>query len=173
MPANTSRSSELAHRAACVMMCQLERLSPSVPFAHHGTRYRKPSPSNNHPHGLNCLFNARQILTQLVLLSGSGDTSDRMSVDGTKREFSPERLKGRKPAHCRRSGLNVGSPLHSRHSSEGCRRSAHDPEPTLGQTSILARSAIVLLVLPLPYCPSGVRSDDAACPSPTENCLID
>jgi hypothetical protein len=27
---------------------------------------------------------------------------------GTKREFSPERMKGPKPPHCRRSGLNVG-----------------------------------------------------------------
>ena len=26
-----------------------------------------------------------------------------MSVHGTKREFSPERLEGRKPPHCRRS----------------------------------------------------------------------
>ena len=34
-----------------------------------------------------------------------------MSPFGTKREFSPERLKGRKPPHCRRSGLNVGSSL--------------------------------------------------------------
>ncbi len=31
----------------------------------------------------------------------------------------------------RRSGLNVGSPLHSRPRSEGCRRSVHDPKPTV------------------------------------------
>ena len=30
------------------------------------------------------------------------------SAHGTKREFSPERLKGRKPPHCRRSRVYVG-----------------------------------------------------------------
>ncbi len=35
------------------------------------------------------------------------------SAYGTKREFSPERLKGRKPPHCRRSGFNVGSSPHN------------------------------------------------------------
>ncbi len=44
----------------------------------------------------------------------------RMSVFGTKREFSPERLKGRKPPHCRRSGLNVGSPPHCRRNAKRC-----------------------------------------------------
>ncbi len=53
-----------------------------------------------------------------------------MSPYGTKREFSPERLKGREPPHNGPSGLNVGSPLHSRPKSEGCRRSVHDPKPT-------------------------------------------
>ncbi len=43
-----------------------------------------------------------------------------MSPSGTKREFSPERLKGRKPPHCRRSGLNVGSRAHSRRATPGC-----------------------------------------------------
>jgi hypothetical protein len=32
----------------------------------------------------------------------------RESASGTKREFSPERLEGRKPPHCRRSGVYVG-----------------------------------------------------------------
>ena len=51
-----------------------------------------------------------------------------MSAVGTKREFSPERLEGRKPPHCRRSGLNVGSPLHFRPDSESRRRATHDPK---------------------------------------------
>jgi len=55
----------------------------------------------------------------------AGEVGTEMSVHGTKREFSPERLKGRKPPHCRRSGLNVGSPPHCRRAADRCWKSAH------------------------------------------------
>ncbi len=50
------------------------------------------------------------------------------SAYGTKREFSPERLKGRKPADCRPSPLKVGFPADGRPDSEGSRRSPYDPK---------------------------------------------
>jgi len=61
-----------------------------------------------------------------------------MSPFGTKREFSPERLKGRKPPHCRRSASNVGLPTpHNApvSPSEGRARSGvSDCRKTLGRT---------------------------------------
>jgi hypothetical protein len=64
-----------------------------------------------------------------------------MSSSGTKREFSPERLKGRKPPHCRRSAMNVWLSLLSRHASVGSRRLANDPTKTYAriQTYAFAR----------------------------------
>ncbi len=67
------------------------------------------------------------------------------SVFGTKREFSPERLEGRKPPHCRRSGPNVGSSPHCRPDSESRRRSAHDPHPTFGLDGLTDRQHIEFL----------------------------
>jgi hypothetical protein len=43
-----------------------------------------------------------------------------MSPFGTKREFSPERLKGRRLPHCRRSYLNVVYPAVTTHTSPAC-----------------------------------------------------
>jgi len=54
-----------------------------------------------------------------------------MSAAGTKREFGPERLKGRKLPHCRRSGVYVGKLPVCRPDSEYQRMRAYDPEPTL------------------------------------------
>jgi hypothetical protein len=48
-----------------------------------------------------------------------------MSASGTKARAQLGAFEGTKPPHCRRSGFNVGSPLHSRPSPEGCRRSVH------------------------------------------------
>jgi len=50
-----------------------------------------------------------------------------MSIPGTKREFSPERLKGRKLPHCRRSALNVGLSAEERPDSERSRMHTNDP----------------------------------------------
>ncbi len=70
-----------------------------------------------------------------------GYSTRAMTAYGTKREFSQERLKGRKPPHCRRSGLNVGSSPHCRPSPEGWRRSVHDPRRKLPPSSTSTASS--------------------------------
>jgi len=50
-----------------------------------------------------------------------------MSPVGTKREFSPERLEGRKPPHCRRSDVYVGPSVEDRPDSEPLRMRTYDP----------------------------------------------
>ncbi len=52
------------------------------------------------------------------------------SAFGTKREFSPERLEGRKPPHCRRSGVYVGILPVCRPNSKRPRMRAYDPNRT-------------------------------------------
>ncbi len=53
-----------------------------------------------------------QQVTMSANIRTGGSPEMPMSVDGTKREFSPERLEGRKPPHCRRLGVYVGLSAH-------------------------------------------------------------
>jgi hypothetical protein len=61
-----------------------------------------------------------------------------MSPFGTKREFSPERLKGRRLPHCRRSYLNVVYPAVTTPEFRPARARAFDPKRpfTLGMVVV-------------------------------------
>ncbi len=72
-----------------------------------------------------CRSNAAQRRAERAR-SGSSLRHPPMSASGTKPKFRGSLPSVRLPAHNRPSGLNVGSPLHSRPRSEGCRRSVHD-----------------------------------------------
>ena len=65
-----------------------------------------------------------------------------MSVPGTQPTFSGCRVQVRLPAHNRPSGLNVGSPSHSRRNAKRCRRSVHDPTRTNGGIRFSASAGI-------------------------------
>ena len=81
-------------------------------------------------------------MSELALWAPSGLSlrGEWMSAHGTKPKFRGSLPSVRLPAHNRPSGLNVGSPLHSRPRSEGCRRSVHDPRRKFGLFAIPARS---------------------------------
>jgi len=69
-----------------------------------------------------------EMLAELKQIVGAPTAS---LTSGTRPTFSGYRVQVRSPAHCRRSGLNVGSPSHSRRETKRCRRSQFDPKAKL------------------------------------------
>ena len=80
-----------------------------------------------------------------------------MSHFGTLQKFRGSLPSVRLPAHNRPSGLNVGSPLHSRPRSEGCRRSVHDPTRTFGLFAVPAARCYDFVG----RCPHSMRDFDS------------